>query len=424
MIGSRNPGGGTAPGPPCGVLFVENGIGFGGAALSLLNHLRVLDRSRFRPVVVSPRGGEGYREFGGVARWYVVPNGRVPEASLRRVFRPFGPASARLVSWADYGVNLLPYAARVALIARRERVGLVVLNNDPVCNMGGLAAARVLGLPAVSFVRGTLWDSRLTRLLLRRVDFFVPVSRYVRDHLAGFGVPGERMRVVRSIRDWDRFDPGRLGQGARKDLGLAPGEVAVGMLGLLIPWKGHRVFVEAAARVLALRPEARFFVIGGEVEAFRGYRGELERLVRDRGIEARFHFLGHRPDVPRVVAGLDIVVHASTEPEPLGLVIAEGMVMEKPVIATDMGGPRELIADGETGFLVEPGDPGVLAGAIVSLAGDPGLRRRVGRAARRWVLENLSREGETAKLVRIYEDVVDKARRGRGRRPGPLGRWG
>ncbi len=423
MIRARRAGAGPAAGPPHGILFVENGIGFGGAAVSLLNHLKVLDRSRFRPVVVTPRAGEGYRDLGDLAGWHVVPNGTVPPASLRRAFRLFGPASARLASWADYGVNLLPYVGRLTSIARREGVRLVVLNNDPVCNMGGLAAARLLGLPAVSFVRGTLWDARLTRFLLRRVDFFVPVSRYVREHLAGFGVPGGRMRVVRSIRDWDRFDPGRLGPGAREDLGLAPGDVAVGMLGLLIPWKGHRVFVDAAARVLAERPRVRFFVIGGEVDAFRGYRAELERLVRERGIGDRFRFLGHRPDVPRVVAGLDIMVHASTEPEPLGLVIAEGMVMEKPVIATDMGGPRELIEHGETGFLVAPGDPEALARAVVSLVDDPGLRRRTGEAGRRWVLENLSREGETAKLVEIYERMIAGRARGRRGRTGPRGRW-
>jgi glycosyltransferase involved in cell wall biosynthesis len=224
--------------------------------------------------------------------------------------------------------------------------------------------------------------------------------------LVAQGVSENLITVIRNIRDWHRFNPELYGEGARPEWGLLPGQPAIGMVGLLIPWKGQKVFIEAAARVLAVYPEARFFVIGGGVDAFPGYPSELHEAVRQVGGEGRIMFLGQRKDVPHVIAGLDVLVHASVEPEPAGAVIVEGMVMGKPVVATNIGGPPEVIEDGQTGFLVPPGSPEALTEKILLLIRNPELRLRVGQSALEFVKANFSLERDSRRLEAVYEEVL------------------
>ncbi len=391
------------------ILFLETGIGYGGAALSLLHHLKAIDRARFDPVVVTPRGGPGYEEFGRVSRWVVLRNEIVSRSKLGSLIHrviSWEKAGNRIASLVDYAVNVIPFSIRLALLARQERVDLIFLNNEPVSNMAGVIAARLTGVPCLAYVKGTLWESSATRWLVKRVSRFVAVSSFIRGGLVQIGVDAERISVIRDLRDWSEFDAGMDGSETRRSLGLLSCQPAVGIIGLLIPWKGQNVFIEAAGRVLAVHPEARFFIIGGGVGAFPEYPGELQRAVRHAGLEGRVMFLGQRKDVPSLLAALDVLVHASVEPEPSGGVIAEGMAMGRPVIATNIGGPPEVIEDGRTGFLVPPGDPEALAEKIILLVREPERRRAMGRAAREFVTSNFSLERDSRRLEAIYDEVL------------------
>ncbi len=397
------------------LLFLETGIGFGGAAIDLLQHLEALDPRRFRAIVVTPRGGPGYEAFGHVSSWRVLPDQLISREGMKHAFRhliPWKWLAYRMASAADYLVNVVPLTVRLARLARREKTELIVLNNEPVSNMAGVWAARILGIPSVLYLKGNLWDARVTRRLLRRIHGFVAESSFLKLQLVSQGVDGGRVTVVRNIREWERFNPERWGAGARAEWNVPPGQTAIGMVGLLIPWKGQEVFIEAAARVLAEFPETRFVIVGGGVGAFPDYPGELKESVRRAGCDGRIVFLGQRRDVPSVLAGIDVLVHASVEPEPAGAVVAEGMAMGKPVIATNIGGPPEVIEDGRTGFLVPPGDPVALSEKIALLIQEPERRLAMGRAAREFVLANFSQERDSRRLEAIYEDVLGMSRTG------------
>lgn len=395
------------------ILFLETGIGFGGAAIDLLRHIEALDLSRFQPIVVTPRGTAGYEEFGRVSSWHVIPDQIVPRARMSRACHrliPWKWLASRLASAADYLLNVAPFTFRLARLARREKAELILLNNEPVSNMAGVWASRLLGIPSVLYLKGNLWDARVTRRLLRRIRGFVAESLFLKQQLVSQGVDGDRVTVVRNIRDWERFNPERWGAGVRAEWNVQPGQPVVGMVGLLIPWKGQRVFIEAARRVLSKFPEARFLIVGGGVGAFPDYPGELAEAVRRVGCDGRIVFLGQRKDVPSILAGLDILIHASVEPEPAGAVVAEGMAMGKPVIATNIGGPPEVIEDGRTGFLVPPGDPVALSEKIALLIREPERRRAMGKAAREFVVANFSLEGDSRRLEAIYEEILSRTR--------------
>jgi glycosyltransferase involved in cell wall biosynthesis len=153
-------------------------------------------------------------------------------------------------------------------------------------------------------------------------------------------------------------------------------------VGRLAPWKGQREFLEAARLVATEWPEARFLVVGDVAFDGPSYRDALRRLVRRLGLEDRVIFTGWRRDVPVVLAAADVLVHSSVLPEPFGLVIVEAMAMERPVVASRLGGPGEIVRDGHEGVLVDPRHPEEIAEALLRLAADPALRTCMGRTGR------------------------------------------
>jgi glycosyltransferase involved in cell wall biosynthesis len=149
-------------------------------------------------------------------------------------------------------------------------------------------------------------------------------------------------------------------------------------------------------------------VVGGVHRAGREYAEQLEQRVRALGLERELTFTGFRSDMPDVMGGLDVVVHASVRPEPFGRVILEAMLLGKPVIATRAGGVPELIEEGRTGFLVAPGDAAALASRLARLAADEGLRRRIGVAARAWAVERFSLHRHVESMSAIYDSISER----------------
>lgn len=172
------------------------------------------------------------------------------------------------------------------------------------------------------------------------------------------------------------------GAAARDALGWATAPL-VGIVGRLQHFKGQHVFVNAAALVAARRSDARFVVVGGATLGTEGgYPTWLESLTRQRRLTERLRFVGNQAQVAPWFAALDVAVHA-TDGEPFGLVILEAMASGTPIVATNLGGPSEIINDGESGLLVAPAQPAATAEAIVRLLEDPLLRARLSAAGRR-----------------------------------------
>ncbi len=194
---------------------------------------------------------------------------------------------------------------------------------------------------------------------------------------------------------------------ARRELGASGGEVLFGIFGRLQRWKGQDVFIEAAKRVAAAEPRARFAVVGGAVFGLEPeYESLLKRLVGEAGLSPRMVFTGHRTDVARLMAACDVVCHATRVPEPFGMVIVEAMAQKRPVVATRGGGPSEIVVDGVTGLLVAPDDARAMAEAMTRLAGDPIFRRASGEAGLRRASEKFSATAYAERLVRRLDAVA------------------
>ncbi len=185
--------------------------------------------------------------------------------------------------------------------------------------------------------------------------------------------------------------------------GPAPGHRRVLLLGRLAEWKGQLVFVRAVQRLCERDATPEFVIVGGATtDADATYAASLRALVRDCGLAARIQFTGFHEDVPELLRSVDILVHCSVSPEPLGLVILEAMRAGVPVVATNLGGPAEIIRDGENGRLYPPSDDAAMARVLQELLESPEARRRLAAAGRATVVERFSIERTVDALGRIY----------------------
>jgi glycosyltransferase involved in cell wall biosynthesis len=237
----------------------------------------------------------------------------------------------------------------------------------------------------------------------QQIDVFIAASRLIASMLKDDGIPADRVEVVHDGVNVGYIDK-QPAVDARATFWVPHGAPLVGNVAALVPHKGQRHLVAAAARVVRELPDARFLILGeGEL------REALERQIRDLGLERHVLLGGFRPDVLGLVKSLDFVVMSSVT-EGLGSAILEAMTCGKAVVGTTAGGIPEAVVDGETGLLVPPHDEAALAAAIVRLLGDPGLRDRLGAAGRVRVEREFSVEKMVAKTVDVYERRLKRLR--------------
>jgi len=252
---------------------------------------------------------------------------------------------------------------------------------------------------------------RLLRLLAGRCAAAIGNSHSVaRDIQNVCGTRLETLCIYNAI-DLKRYSP----LGDKMDLdslaGLPPAPrdtVRIGLAATMAHWKGHAVFLRALARLPQDLPY-RAYVIGGAIyqtENSQRTLDELRALAAGLGIAEKVGFTGYVADTAGAIRALDILVHASTQPEPFGRVIAEGMACGRAVICSAAGGAAELIVDGQDALAHPPGDDAALAERITLLARDPELRARLGRAARTSAELRFERSRLSEEVVPLYQRLT------------------
>jgi glycosyltransferase involved in cell wall biosynthesis len=297
--------------------------------------------------------------------------------------------------------------------ANARRVGADVVHATSV--RAGLAAAVPLGpgTPLVVSVHDCLPAGGAGAVVRRIVDAgaagIVANSHYTaRAWRTARG--GPPLRVVHPGIDAAPFDAIGDQRAARAALDLDPSASLVGVIAQITPWKGQHTAVRALASARTTVPSAQL-VLAGETKFVaratrydnRAYFDFLSREIADLGLQDAVHFLGQRDDVARVMTALDVVLIPSTE-EPFGLVMLEAMAAGTPVVATDVGGPTEVIVDGENGRLVPPWHPERWAQVIAELLRDPATRHRLVRAGHHTV-RRFSLDAYAQALVEAYSEV-------------------
>jgi glycosyltransferase involved in cell wall biosynthesis len=241
----------------------------------------------------------------------------------------------------------------------------------------------------------------MSRWKYRQVDCFICASEAIRQMLVADGVPEARTVTVHEGIDLDRVTTAPRAN-LHEELFLPHQAPVVGNVAALVPHKGQRHLVEAAALVVRKVPDARF-VVAGEGEL----RQSLERQIREHRLEKHVFLAGFRPDVLSLHKAFDIFVMSSIT-EGLGTSLLDAMAAGKPIVATATGGIPEVVDDGVTGFLVQPRDNRGMADAIVKLLKDDDLRQRMGLAGLKRARERFSADRMLRETLRVYQRVALK----------------
>ena len=343
------------------MLLLAPGAHAGGAERAFVSLASLLPAHGFEPVIV-------LLDHGPLEMW-------LDQAGCSYIVTPpeIGASAEAAVPWLSAEASRLGAAA--------------VVSNKSQGHLVGGRAAKSVGLPAV------WWQQDIAAKAQHHlgaaavpVDVIVCSSDYAVD----------AQRLLTPSADIRKIHLGipvslvatRRGTGAatRKAVGCN-GNPLVGIVGRLEAWKGQDVFLRAAGRIAASNRTTEFAVIGGVTPGKdEEYLPRLMALAEELRLDGRVHFVGHATDVFPWFDALDVCVHA-THGEPFGLVLVEAMALGKPVVATALGGPIEIVEEDVSGLLVPPGDDEALAEAICRLLSDTALTARLARGGRQRALE-------------------------------------
>lgn len=403
------------------ILFLNPSSQLGGAERSLLDVIASLREARPSwdiQLVVSDQGPLVERALAGGARVEVIafPKSvaQLGDAGVRGPAGDRVPPGILLRRMALSGPAALLYVWRLRRFIRKLQPDVVHTNGFKM---------HLLGLWATGGRAPVVWHlhdyvsarpvmSRLLRRFRSRSAAIVANSESVREDVKStLGGDSKVFRVYNGV-DLATFAP----EGPKLDLdalaGLEPPErevVRVGLVGTLGRWKGHAVFLQALAKLDPALP-VRGYIVGGALYQTGGSQyslRDLRELADTLGLQGRVGFTGFVAEPAHAIRALDIVVHASTQPEPFGLVVVEAMSCARALVASEAGGSVELFRSGVDALGYTPGDVDGLAQRIADLACDPELRARLGKAGREAAVRRFDRRSLADALIPIYEAAIE-----------------
>jgi glycosyltransferase involved in cell wall biosynthesis len=344
---------------------------------------------------------------------------RLRDAQVPVMTMPLQRARARLdpalhIRWL---AGIRDEVRRLRRVIRSERIDLVI----PVGleNPHGALAGRLEGVPVVWQIIGTKMPMAgrclLMPIVLGLSDVLMTTGTTVARQHPGAISMAERLVPFLPPADVDLFRPDpACGMAARTRLGLDPEAFVVGTVGNLNPQKGHPYFVQAAARLRQVHPNVRFVILGSIHDTHPTARDDLLDQGRELGLEPGKDLIIEAPgdEVAELAAAFDVFWLSSVpRSEGVSTVVIEAMALGQPVVSTDVGGLRDVVHHGRTGYLVPAQDPEAMVAATIPLLEDPELRGRLGVAAREFAV----RHGGLDACLAAHLQAFDRARRRRAR---------
>lgn len=378
-------------GRPAGILYFSTlpDLGHGGQE-SLLQLIRHLDPGRYRPVVVVPQAGSLARRLQSFSlAVHVVPLPKVGVANLRAAFGAL---------------------RRLGRILATERIDILHSDGPRNTFYAGLLS-RWAGRPLVWHVRTAEPDPH-DRLLARLATRIIRVADALAPRFPA-AWQREKSLTIHNGVDTQSFVPAPASGGRRSGFAGEASAIVAVLVGRVEPSKGQHRLIEALG-LLRGRIASLHVLFAGEI-ADEPYHRRCLRRAEALGLSKRVRFAGPVGDMPGLLQAGDVLVSASSS-EAFSRAILEAMATGLPVVATETGGAREAIVDGETGCLVPVGDTAALAEKLAMLAADPELRRRWGRRARERAVRRFDIRRNAVQTGEVYEELLHASAAARGRR--------
>lgn len=372
------------------ILFLTSGRDKGGAQVVVLNAIKFMDRKRFQPILgaVAFRSGTFLAEFEKLE----VPIQDFNAGHLREWHKTLA------VIW------------RMIKFIRKEKID-AILTTGAHNHIYAALAKTMTGVALIAYVMDYYQPKWRDNHLLVKLslclgaDYYLTCSQACMETLEKLIPPEIPRAILYHGVDPDFFSkPGNAG--VREQLHLKEGQKLISIIARLQRWKGQDVFLKAAAQLTQRYPHVYFAVVGGELFGFEpDYPEALKRLVKNLGLEKQCFLVGHQPNVQDWMRASDIIVHASKTPEPGANAVMEAMAMGKPVIASACGAPSEIIQEGVSGLLFEPGNEKHLASQIISLLENSDWGLRLGEAAKKRIEDEFTAQKMTKGLEAVINEL-------------------
>lgn len=354
------------------VLHSESSMGWGGQEKRTVRELVGLSPNRFRPLLVCRPGSKIGQE-----------------AQSRGI----------VVEWVKMRGNFDPWAVfQLMNLIQRHRVDIVHTHSSADSWMSSVAAKLSPRRPWVVRTRHLSCSIR-NRLIYRwMADRVITVGESTRKYMVHEkGIPKDKIITIPTGVDLEKFNPRRVKKDFRNEMAIPANAPVLGTVAVFRRLKGHVYILRAMKEILSFYPDAKLLLVG------EGPQEEnLRRTMEELGVGKAVILPGYREDVERLLQAMDVFVFPSLQ-EALGTAIIEAMAMEKPVVASRVGGIPEIVEDGKTGFLVNPEDVQGIAERVLFLFGNPALAESMGKAGRRVVEEHFDTRQMVERIEKLYE---------------------
>lgn len=390
------------------VMLVDGGVSFGGSlvvAARLANHL---DKSKYRPVVVSSTPLEAIRHHFSpdISLYYI--NRRLTYVYKKKLADKISkwPRLLRKLVIYIYSVfeylSDLGYYRELLSIAIREKINILHGNN----NLEAIWVSKKLNLPCVWHFHGFVdkQNSKYWRVVCRCAKF-ISISRVVTKSVVSSEiVEGKNLVTLYNptgdIKFYNEQDKNSL----RALLGIKVNDPVVGVFGRLVEWKGQLQFLDGFKILSEQNPNVQAILVGDDSE-FKGFYEILRGHAKSLGLLDKVIFCGYVKNTALYYQICSVIVHCSIEPEPFGLVITEAMQNQVPLIVSNLGAGPELVKDGYNGFVVDPYSSNIMAEKINQIIGDSKLAKSFVTRSSKLVEDKMDPSLYAKKVEEIYHEA-------------------
>jgi glycosyltransferase involved in cell wall biosynthesis len=374
------------------LMYLISSLDYGGAEQQLLELLKGIDKTRFRPLLVS-----------------LYPGGPLePQAKLI--------PGVEIISVNRKGKYDFWVLIRILSLLRQKHVDIIQPFLTPATFFGLLPA--LINHTPVKIVTERSGTGLATRFghkiyqkledsLTRYADWVVPNSEEGKRYLVKRGIDPTRIKIIYNGLNLDYLTPDQTKvTRIREQLKLPSNGKVVGIAARLSFEKDHATFLQGAKIIHQALPQTRFAILGDGP-----LRSSLENMSRELDIETFVTFFGHQHDIASYTSCFDVACLCSNITEGCPMAVLEAMVLKKPVVATNVGGTREVVENGKTGLIIPTQNPKALADSVLQCLRQPDLARELGESARKFVLKRFN----FARFISDYEQLYEQTMRAKER---------
>ncbi len=372
------------------VILVINSSSFiSGAEISLIQYLRNLNELNVKILIVIPKTAQYLQLLPSNCEIIFLPL-----IWFERSINPFYLFKCL--------INVIFCSLKIIKIIRNREVD-ILYSNSIKSQIYGVFIKLLTKKKLIWHIRDNLKNDLLTRFLIKNSDKIICISEFIYLQL---NISLTKKLLIYGGIDVDEWQPFNGYSHLKERLGILPETKIIAQIGQLTSWKNHFDFIKVANEIIQRCPKKVHFLIVGENLSGKEkkYKKQLETEIIRAGLERHFSFLGFIKNIKEIYAQIDVLVHPAID-EPFGRVVVEAMAMEKPIVAYNCGGPKEIIVNNQTGFLVKTYNYKAMTEKIIALLMDSELQIKLGKAGRLRVIEEFNLKDYVYNMEALFNSM-------------------